>query len=72
MIAKQETPRPEPPWVGRWGGDRYPRRPVCVAATLRDTRPLAVRGQGDGRDYRARFSDGIKHVSGEKSLVERG
>jgi hypothetical protein len=41
-----------------------------VAATLRDTRPLAVRGQPEVREYRARIFDGSEEISEEWSPVE--
>lgn len=66
----RRTPRREPLRPGRLGRDRYPRQPVCVAATLRDTRPLAVRGRTEGREYRARFLDGTEEISGDWSPVE--
>ncbi len=53
-----------PAGADRGGGDRHPRPPRCVAATLSDTRPLAVRRQPDGREYRARFLDGMEGISG--------
>jgi hypothetical protein len=46
-------------WIGRGGW------------SLRDTRPLAVRGQPEVREHRARFLDGTTEISGDGSPVER-
>jgi hypothetical protein len=40
-----------------------------VAATLRDARPLAVRGQPEVSEYRARFFNGSENISGDWSPV---
>jgi len=41
-----------------------------VAATLRDTRPLAVRGQPEGREYRVQFLDWMEEITGDWSPLE--
>ncbi len=68
--GRYRTRRQEPPQPGRAGGDRHPRQPRCVAATLRDTRPLAVRGQPEGREYRVQFLDWMEEITGDWSPLE--
>ena len=50
------------------------KRSVSSAATLHDTRPLAVRGRTEPwaavHKYRARFFDGTEEISGDWSPVE--
>ncbi|MBP6783909.1 MAG: hypothetical protein KA152_08980 [Verrucomicrobiales bacterium] len=46
------------------------KRSVSSAATLHDTRPLAVRGRTEGREDRARFLDGTEEISGDGAPVE--
>jgi len=43
---------------------------ILGGRAFRDTRPLAVRGQPEVREYRARFFDGTTEISGDGSPVE--
>jgi hypothetical protein len=55
---------------GRRGQGDWEEIGILGRRALRDTRPLAVRGQPEVREYRARFFDGSDHLSGDWSPVE--
>ncbi len=55
---------------GRRGQGDWEEIGILGGRALRDTRPLAVRGHPEVREYRARFFDGTTEISGDWSPVE--
>jgi len=53
----------------RRGGGEWQEVGVLATRVFQDTRPLAVHGQPEVREYRARFWDGTEEISGNWSPV---